>query len=91
MSILVIAEHDNSELKTATLNTVAAGCKLGEVDLCVLARDVEALANQGAKIKGVNQVLTAQSQAKAELEEVEMEWMALQEKLEQMEQEFNGQ
>ena len=39
----------------------------------------------------LNQVLTAQSQAKAELEDVEMEWMALQEELEQMEQEFNGQ
>ncbi|ANW24101.1 ABC transporter ATP-binding protein [Vibrio coralliilyticus] len=39
----------------------------------------------------LNQVLTAQSQAKVELEDVEMEWMALQEELEQMEQEFNGQ
>ena len=28
MSILVIAEHDNSELKVATLNTVAAGIEI---------------------------------------------------------------
>jgi electron transfer flavoprotein alpha subunit len=29
MSILVIAEHDNSELKVATLNAVAAGMEMG--------------------------------------------------------------
>ncbi|CAM3847614.1 ABC transporter ATP-binding protein [Vibrio aquimaris] len=39
----------------------------------------------------LNGVLAAQSQAKIELEEVELEWMAHQEELEQMEQEFNHQ
>ncbi|GLT20085.1 hypothetical protein GCM10007938_38680 [Vibrio zhanjiangensis] len=39
----------------------------------------------------LNQVLAAQSQAKTELEEVELEWMTRQEELEQMEQEFNRQ
>ena len=34
MSILIIAEHDNSELKTATLNTVAAGKEIGgDIDI----------------------------------------------------------
>ena len=37
----------------------------------------------------LNQVLAAQTQAKIELEEVELEWMTHQEELEQMEQEFN--
>ena len=36
MSILVIAEHDNSSLKGATLNTVtAATCLNGEVTLLI--------------------------------------------------------
>lgn len=29
MSILVIAEHDNTELKAGTLNTVSAAQKIG--------------------------------------------------------------
>ncbi|WP_341660989.1 ABC transporter ATP-binding protein [Vibrio sp.] len=39
----------------------------------------------------LNQVLATQTQAKIELEEVELEWMTQQEELEQMEQEFNHQ
>ncbi|MFY2510394.1 ABC transporter ATP-binding protein [Vibrio pectenicida] len=39
----------------------------------------------------LNQVLTSQSQAKMELEDIELEWMAQQEELEKMEQEFNSQ
>ena len=29
MSILVVAEHENSEIKAATLNTIAAGVAIG--------------------------------------------------------------
>ena len=37
MSILVIAEHDNSELKGATLNTVAAAKEIGgDIDLSLI-------------------------------------------------------
>ena len=36
MSILVIAEHDNNELKVATLNTVAAA-SIGKVDTVATA------------------------------------------------------
>ena len=39
----------------------------------------------------LNQVLATQTQAKIELEEVELEWMTQHEELEQMEQEFNHQ
>ncbi|MGL6261286.1 ABC transporter ATP-binding protein [Vibrio sp. WXL103] len=38
----------------------------------------------------LNKVLAEQASAKSELEEVELEWMDLQEQLEQMEQEFNA-
>ncbi len=37
----------------------------------------------------LNQVLAAQAQSKSALEDTEMEWMSLQEELEQMEQEYN--
>ena len=36
MSILVVAEHDNEELKGATLNTITAAKEIGsEIDLLV--------------------------------------------------------
>ena len=35
MSVLVIAEHDNAELKPATLNTVTAAKTLGDVTVLV--------------------------------------------------------
>ena len=35
MAILVIAEHDNKQLKTGTANTIAAATKLG-ADVSVL-------------------------------------------------------
>jgi len=39
MTILVIAEHDNTELKASTLNTVAAATRLeGDIDLLVAGR-----------------------------------------------------
>ena len=39
MSILVIAEHDNSNLKPATLNTVAAAKELnGEIHLLIAGK-----------------------------------------------------
>ena len=41
MSILVIAEHDNSELKGATLNTVAAAKEVGgDIDILVAGMDL---------------------------------------------------
>ena len=42
MSILVIAEHDNNNLKGATLNTLSAATKLtGEVNLLVIGSNVD--------------------------------------------------
>jgi electron transfer flavoprotein alpha subunit len=59
MSVLVIAEHDNAELKPATLNTVAAAFKLGEVDILVAGFDCDAVTEIAAKISGVGKVLKA--------------------------------
>lgn len=63
MTILVIAEHDNSELKAATLNTVAAAAKLGaQIDLLIAGHDCNALAEAGAGIEGVSKVLLADNE-----------------------------
>ncbi|MFT5111363.1 MAG: electron transfer flavoprotein alpha subunit [Parasphingorhabdus sp.] len=62
MSILVIAEHDNSNLKEATLNTVAAAAQLGgDVDLLIVGAGCDAVAQQAATVSGVRQVKLADS------------------------------
>lgn len=60
MSILVIAEHDNNELKVSTLNTVSAAMEIGgEVTVLVVGSGCEAVAKEAAKIQGVAKVLIA--------------------------------
>ena len=60
MSILVIAEHDNSELKTATLNTVAAGMAIGgDIDILVAGSDCDSVAESASQVPGVGKVLLA--------------------------------
>ena len=49
MSILVIAEHDNNELKVATLNTVAAANEIGgDIEILIAGSECEDVANQAA-------------------------------------------
>ena len=58
MSILVIAEHDNSSLKAATLNTVAAASKLGgDVHVLVAGSGADQAAAAVAAVPGVTKVL----------------------------------
>ena len=60
MTSLVVAEHDNAELKGATLNTVAAAQKLsGDVHLLVAGENCGAVAEAAAKVSGVAKVLVA--------------------------------
>jgi electron transfer flavoprotein alpha subunit len=64
MSILVIAEHDNSELKVATLNAVAAGMEMGgDIDILIAGLDCDAVADAASQIPGVNQVLLANKES----------------------------
>ena len=58
MSILVIAEHDNNELKGSTLNTVSAAKQIGgDVTLLVVGSESSTAAQQGSKIDGVKSVV----------------------------------
>lgn len=60
MSILVIAEHDNTQLKAATLNTVTAASQLGDdIHLLVAGSGCSAVAEAATKIAGVSRVLVA--------------------------------
>lgn len=60
MTSLVVAEHDNSELKGATLNTVAAANAIsGDVHLLVAGDNCDGVAEAAAKIDGVAKVLVA--------------------------------
>jgi electron transfer flavoprotein alpha subunit len=64
MSILVIAEHDNVQLKAATLNVVAAAAKIGgDIHVLVAGANAATVAQQAAKIAGVSKVLLAESPA----------------------------
>ncbi|CAK7067950.1 MAG: Electron transfer flavoprotein subunit alpha [Kerstersia gyiorum] len=60
MAILVIAEHDNAQLKGATLNTVAAAAAIGgDVHVLVAGSQAAEVAAQAAKVAGVSKVLLA--------------------------------
>ena len=63
MNTLVWVEHDNSELKDATLATVTAAKQLGEVTLLVAGKNCGAVAEAAAKIEGVSKVLKADDAA----------------------------
>ena len=67
MSILVIAEHDNANLKGATLNTVSAAAKLGAaIDVLVAGAGCGAAAEAASKLAGVAKVKVADAAAYAE-------------------------
>ncbi|BET13978.1 electron transfer flavoprotein subunit alpha/FixB family protein [Pandoraea sputorum] len=60
MSILVIAEHDNNAIKSATLNTITAALQCGDdVHVLVAGSNAKAAADAAAQIAGVKKVLLA--------------------------------
>ncbi|RXZ64779.1 electron transfer flavoprotein subunit alpha/FixB family protein [Pelagerythrobacter rhizovicinus] len=63
MKTLVLVEHDNASVKDATLATVAAAAKLGEVHLLVAGSGCGAVAEAVAKIEGVEKVHVADDPA----------------------------
>ena len=68
MGVLVVADHDNAALKSATLNAVAAAKAIGgEVVVLVAGHNCAAAAASAAKIAGVAKVLVADDPAYANL------------------------
>ncbi|MDP3822606.1 MAG: FAD-binding protein [Burkholderiales bacterium] len=60
MTILILAEHDHTALKGATLNTIAAASKLGgDVHVLVAGAGCAAAAQAAAALSGVAKVLLA--------------------------------
>ena len=66
MSTLVVAEHDNSELKPQTLVAVAAAQAVGgDIDILVLGAGVDGVAQAAAQIPGVGKVMVGDNAAYA--------------------------
>jgi electron transfer flavoprotein alpha subunit len=64
MTILVIAEHDNKELKSGTLHTITAAQKIGgDIHVLVAGNNCGAVAEAAAKLAGVSSVKVAEGAA----------------------------
>jgi electron transfer flavoprotein alpha subunit len=64
MTILILAEHDNVSLKSATLNAVTAASKIGgDIHVLVAGNGAQAVANAAASVAGVAKVLLADDAA----------------------------
>jgi electron transfer flavoprotein alpha subunit len=62
MSILVIAEHNNNSLHTATLHAVTAAGELGgDIHILVTGANASAVSTQAASIAGVKKVLYSEA------------------------------
>ncbi|MES2662208.1 MAG: FAD-binding protein [Pseudomonadota bacterium] len=60
MSILIYAEHDNQNLKPATLNVIAAAKKLGSnITLLIAGQNCKGIAETAAQVEGVSAVWVA--------------------------------
>lgn len=68
MTVLVVAEHDRSALKAATLRTVTAAlqCASGDVHVLVAGRGASEAAKDAARIAGVARVVVAEGASLAE-------------------------
>jgi electron transfer flavoprotein alpha subunit len=64
MTALVVAEHNNQELKPVTLNTVTAALELDQnVHILIAGNGCSAVAEEAAKISGAAKVLLVESDA----------------------------
>ena len=59
MSILILSEHNNTEVKSSTLNTISAASKVGsEIDVLVVGSDIENIAKEIANYQHVSKVIS---------------------------------
>jgi len=59
MNVLLIAEHDNKQLKPVNLLTLSAALQLGTTDIFVIGHHCEVVANEASKLADVRRVLLA--------------------------------
>ena len=63
MSILVIAEHNNIEVKSSTLNTINAASKLGsEIEVLVLGSNIDNISKEISSYQHVSKVIFIDSE-----------------------------
>ncbi len=68
MSNLIIAEHDNQELRPSNLHVVTAAQAVGgDIDIAVLGHNCQSVADQAAKVPGVGKVILVDSAEYANL------------------------
>lgn len=61
MSVLVLAEHDNQQLRPSTLSCIAAAVKLNKkIQLLIAGFECKEVAKQASQIQGMTEVLLAQ-------------------------------
>ncbi len=59
MTILVIAEHNNKEIKGATLSTIAAASQLGsDVDLLIVGDGISAIVEESKSIDSISKIVS---------------------------------
>ncbi|MCU7930729.1 MAG: FAD-binding protein [Candidatus Thiodiazotropha sp. (ex Codakia rugifera)] len=64
MTVLVIAEHNNSELHAATLAAITAATQISDaVNLLIAGNDCSSVAKAAARVQGVSRVLLADAPA----------------------------
>ena len=58
MSLLIIAEHDNNELKPSTLNTIAAAQKISDdIHVLIAGSQCQSVVEQTVQVESVQKVL----------------------------------
>lgn len=63
MRVLIIAEHDNCQLRAATLNTITAASRLGnDISVLVAGHNAGQVADAAATITGVSKVLSCNAE-----------------------------
>ena len=63
MSILILAEHNNTEVKSSTLNTISAASKVGsEIEVLVVGSNIDSISKEIANYQHVTKVLSSDDQ-----------------------------
>ncbi len=67
MTVLIVAEHDNTALNPNTLNTISAAVEIGgDIDLLVAGSNAGTVVNEAQAISGITKVLSADHAALAD-------------------------